>query len=173
MARKATGEEQLSSKTIHPVMRAQLHLPAIGICCPVLVSMLFNNSAARQSIQLWEPCFTSLIFISPDLCLFQCCFTTPQQDKPSSYEKPAPPPCSWYNLPGSLSRACFSVVLQLHSKTNHPAMRAQLHFPALDLSCPVLVSMLLYNSAARQPSSYESPAPPSCSWSLLGTELTL
>ena len=44
IVRKAAVEEQLSSKTIYPAMRAQLHLPAFDLS--------WTLSAARQSIRL-------------------------------------------------------------------------------------------------------------------------
>ena len=44
--------------------------------------LLKINSAARRSIQLWEPSSTSLLFVSPSL--------------------PAPPPCSWSLLVSQL-----------------------------------------------------------------------
>ena len=43
-ARKASVEEQLCCKTIHPALRVQLHLPALDLSWPL--------SATRQSTQL-------------------------------------------------------------------------------------------------------------------------
>ena len=66
VSEKQAIEDQLSSKTIHPAMTAQLHLPALDLS--------------------WA--------LSAVLCWFQCCFTALQRDKPASYESPVPPPCS-------------------------------------------------------------------------------
>ena len=94
--------KQANSKTIHQDMTAQLHLPPLDLSWAL---------TARQSIHLWQPSSTSLLFISPGLW---------QQDNPSSYDSPAPPPSS-------------SSPLGSDSKTIHPAMTAQLHLPPLHL----------------------------------------
>ena len=83
--------------------------------------LLGNNSAARDSIQLWEPSSTSFLLISPGLCQ--------QQETPSSYESPAPPPSSSSHL------------ASVSNKTIHPAMRAQLHLPPLDLTWATSASL--------------------------------
>ena len=62
---------------------------------------------------------------------------------------------------------------QLSNKTHHPAKRAQLHLPALHLSCStsLLLSLLLHLPALHLSCStsllFISPAPPPCSSSLL------
>ena len=155
---KATVEEQFSSKTIiiHPAIRAQLHLPAFDLS--------WTLSAARQSIRLWQPSSTCLPLTSPGLCQ--------QQDNPSGYDSPAPPRCLWPLLDS------------VSSKTIHPAMTAQLHLPAFDLSWtlsaarqsiwlwqPSSTSLPLTSPGLCQqqdnPSGYDSPAPPACLWPLL------
>ena len=68
VSRNATAEEQLRCKTVHPALRAQLHLPPLGLSL-ALYALFVDNSAARQSIQLWEPSSTSLL-IAPGLCHF-------------------------------------------------------------------------------------------------------
>ena len=51
----------VSSKTIQPAMGAQLYLPPLDLSCTLLT--------ARHSVQLWEPSSTSLLLISPGLCV--------------------------------------------------------------------------------------------------------
>ena len=148
----------VSSTTKNPAMTALLHSP--------VPDLSWVPSAARQSIQLWQPCSTALFLISPGF--------RQQHDKKSSYDSPAPQPCSW-SLLGSVS-----------SKTIHPAMTALLHSPVPDLSWvpsaarqkiqlwqPCSTALFLISPGFRQqqdnPSSYDSPAPQPCSWSLLGS----
>ena len=121
--REAVAEEQLSCRTIHPGTRAQLHLPPLHLP--------WDLSATRQSIQVCQPSSTSLLFISPGICQ--------QQDSPSRYASPAPPPSSSSPL-GSVS-----------NKTVHRGMPAQLHLPPLHL--PWDLSATRQSIQVREPSS--------------------
>ena len=65
-----------------------------------------------------------------------CWGTTQRQDNPPSYESPAPPPCSW-SLLGSviqLREPSSTSLLLISPGLCHPAKKAQLHLPSLDLS---------------------------------------
>ena len=83
---KQAIEDQLSSKTIHPALTAQLHLPALDLS--------------------WT--------LYAVLCSFQCCFTPLQQDKPASYESPAPPPLLL--ISSGLLPLAFSTLYTIHLK---------------------------------------------------------
>ena len=78
-ARETTVEEQLCSKTNHPAMRAQLHLPALDILRAQLhlpaLDLSWEPSSTSLLLISWEPSSTSLLLIS--------------------LESPAPPPSSW------------------------------------------------------------------------------
>ena len=111
--------------------------------------------------------------------MFHCCFTTRQQDNPSSYDSPAPHLLP-INLSGLcwalLSRTCFIVALQLGSETIRPAMTVHLHLPALDLYW-VLLSSACFIVASQLGSKTIRPAmraqlhlpPLNLSWVLLSS----
>ena len=77
--RKATVEEQLCTKTIHPATRVQLQLPTLDLS--------WTLSAARQSTHQRVPSSNSLLLISPGLC-------QQQDNQDILYGSPAPPPGS-------------------------------------------------------------------------------
>ena len=151
MARKATVEGQLSSKTIHSTMRAQLHLPALHLSWALLscaCSTLLYNSAARQPIQLWEPSSTSLLFTSPGHCcpvLVSVLFYNSAARQPSRNESPA------LDISCPVLVSVLFTTQQQGNPSRYESPFSPLLFISPGLCSPVLVSVLFYSSAARQP----------------------
>ena len=174
MSKKATVEEQLSSKTNHPAKRAQLHLPALHLSCST--SLLFISPApppCSSSLLLHLPalhlsCSTSLLFISPapPPCSSSLLLHLPALHLSCStsllFISPAPPPCSsslLLHLP-ALHLSCSTSLLFISPAPPPCSSSLLLHLPALHLSCSTSLLFI-------------SPAPPPCSSSLLGSTLTL